>query len=167
MSDGANLGVSAGDAIGKILGGQDVPEENVRTAEEVRDRITAQFADPASVYPDGEWVQAKDGGDSYSRGADYMAGAVLAYFTEHPEAKDWPTDQEYERDSRGQLKYGEDGHLIKVGPDLYSEVKAYAGPAGTRVFEDCTGFMWGWAVNCARWVSDLPPHANPAILTIG
>jgi len=164
MSDGANLGVSASDALGKILGGQDIPEENIKTPEEVRDRIVAQYADPQSVYPGGEYAQ---GGDSYGRGADYLAGAVLAYFQHNPEAREWPTDQEYEKDENGHLVYDADGHLIPVGPSLYDEVKKFAGPAGERIFNSCTGFQWGWATNCARWVLDLPPQPNPAIITLG
>jgi hypothetical protein len=30
-----------------------------------------------------------------------------------------------------------------------------------------TGFMWGWAFNAARRICELPPAANPAIVTIG
>jgi hypothetical protein len=158
MSDGANLGVSASVALGKILGGKNIPEDEIKTKEQVRDRITAQFADPASIYPGREWLKESEGGDSYGRAADYLAGAVLAYFTERPEARGWPTDRTYET---------VDGKYVPVGPDLYGEVKAFAGEAGRRVFEDCTGFMWGWGVNTARWVCDLPPNPNPAIMTIG
>ena len=31
---------------------------------------------------------------------------------------------------------------------------------------DLTGFMWGWAVNAARAILELPPVPNPAILVI-
>lgn len=98
MSDGGNLGVSATTALNAILGGEQPAEDDLKTRDEVRDRIKAQFADPDSVYPAGEWVNTSDGGDSYSRGADYLAGAVLAYFEAHPEAQEWPVDQEHERE---------------------------------------------------------------------
>ena|SRR6266487_2805928 len=140
-SDGAGLGITADRALETILGGDPSPtEDEEQTPEQVRARI--ETATP----------------DTYGGATDCMTRAVLRLFAQREDTQVWPTDRTYDTI---------DGKFQAVGPDLYSEAKTVATPDELTAFDGCTGFMWGFAVNQARWLSGQHPGGNPAIVTIG
>ena len=166
MSDGGDLGITA-DAALKAVFGSDV-EEKSATPEEVMHRV--QAASP----------------DSYSGAADCIARALLRLYEQNEDALDWPASPEYhwqlpdgsrptaeqEREiwssgnpfAEGEPVYG--AKWVASGPDLYNEVKTVAEPDELKALEDSTGFMWGFAVNTARWLCDEAPVSNPALVSI-
>lgn len=77
---------------------------------------------------------------SYAGVTNAMTGALLAMYEAQPETKDledpWKALMEF------------------VTPEF-----------SNKTLDQCSGFMWGFAVNQARWLSDLPIGGNPAILT--
>jgi hypothetical protein len=76
----------------------------------------------------------------FVRGTDIPA--TREQIREHPDALDWRRV-----DDR----------------DLSEAFEAVATPEEMEAYEDCTGFMWGWAVNAAKYVVGASPVANPAI----
>lgn len=154
MGDGSNLGIDAERALDTILGGKEQPTtEERQTKEQVRERIAKAYADCDS----GEWP-------GYGEAADITAGAVLAFLEAHPEAKEWPIEQEYERDPEtGRYK----DPMTPIGPNLFRMVRDWnSRAAAEEIMGGITGFQWGWAANTARWCFDLPEQPNPAIMTV-
>jgi hypothetical protein len=89
---------------------------------------------------------AARGGDprGYGDCADMAAGMVLAFFErKHPNER-----------------VGFSNHEA-----LFDEVDKFTD--GKLRGLDLTGFMWGWAVNAARFVLEQPPVSNPAIIDLG
>jgi hypothetical protein len=139
--DGTELGITADRALATILGGEPSPDvEEQQTPGQVRERIEAAVP------------------GSYGGATDCLTRAVLRLFTRREETQVWPTDSTYDT---------VDGKFQSVGPDLFSAARAVASPQELEAFDGCTGFMWGFAVNQARWLLGQHPGANPAILTIG
>lgn len=60
----------------------------------------------------------------------------------------------------------EDSGLLAKGADLYEAV-GKRWPGFDNWLGGATGFMVGWATNCARWLYEQPPVPNPAIVTVG
>lgn len=163
-SDGGNIGISAEKAMHAIVGGEMPTEEDVQTKEQTQERILAAFDSPPTSF-------------DYGGSADAIAGAIYRFCEAHPEAWEWPVEPEYEwRVPGGEWVKAKDltswtgAEHRATGPDLYEEIKKWLSEIGRKdiveVFSDATGFMWGWAVNAAHWVKDLPPVPNPAIVTI-
>jgi hypothetical protein len=52
--------------------------------------------------------------------------------------------------------------------ELYDAAKEHAGADRWRPLEEngVTGFMAGWAANAARWLCELGPLPNPAIIDV-
>jgi hypothetical protein len=141
MGDGTNLGIDAERALKTILGGEPSPgEAEQQTPEQVRARVEA--AKPTS----------------YSGATDCLTRAVLRLFAEREDTQVWPTDPGYDTI---------DGKFQAVGPNLFDAAKGVATPDEAEAFDGCTGFMWGFAVNQARWILGQHPGANPAIVELG
>lgn len=149
--DGAHLGVSADRALKTILGGAPQPADHERM-------------DAATMRA---WILAAEpehSRDSYEECARYAAKLVLEYLLADPVRVAIPTENVYEEDESGGLVYNSTGGLNLVTPGLYERMKADGIPLSDL---GLSGFQWGWAVNAARRCVELPPVANPAILTIG
>jgi hypothetical protein len=169
MSDGSSLGIGPDRALRTILGGEQSPTEAERfTPEQVRAMVAA--ATP----------------ETYDGATMCMTRAVLRLFAEREETQVWPTAPDYawtlpdgttvsneDAHARGYFYEGPattaaDGAEWKAhGPDLYAAAKAVAVGLERAAFEGATGFMWGFAVNQARWLMGQHPGANPAIVTAG
>jgi len=86
---------------------------------------------------------------------------VLEFMERHPESHDMPADskREWPHNAKPTIKtMGIDDYMKQTEPDWYKEHE--------NVWEALTGFLWGWAVNAARYCLALPPVINPAIMTI-
>lgn len=156
-NDGAHLGVGAERALDTILGGKEQPaEKEKQTSEQVYARLkAATIADC----------------NSYDGGATYCGKLVLDFYEAHPEALEWPAEQQYEvsdeppADGKG-FQMGEKWH-VPIGPDLYESVKTHSTKEDyEKCFSELTGFMWGWAVNAARYALSQRPVPNPALVEI-
>jgi len=173
MTDGSNLGITSDRALNAILGGEEEPtEEESQTPEQVRERIAAATA------------------DTYSGGTDCLTRAVLRLFEQKPIAKSWPTGADYGWVLQDGTKWTNDqareagvwkrfgGSANWTDPetsatwkktstvDLWTEARAIATEQEEAAFEDSTGFMWGFAVNQARWIAGAVIGENPALITI-
>jgi len=166
-SDGAAFGIDAERALRTILGGEPAPTEGEQEDREtVRARVAAAF------------VRFRDGAapDGYGDCCDMVAGALVHFFEAMPEALEWPSENTYQWRVPGgewvdhvrDLPQDTDFDFGSVesravGPDLYATFKTEY----PRV-EDLgiTGFQWGWATNCARWLFEVPPQPNPAIMVL-
>jgi hypothetical protein len=165
MSDGANLGVSAGRALKTILGGDAPPEgaECVSMAE-LEQRIRSRPLPGEGTKP---W-EADDKDDAYSVAAEIVAHAFLVLADEDPTLL---TRQEFYTEDDFRHHEGEDWWHGLVGkPKDASEViwRAFTDrwPNGDEWVGGATGFMVGWAFNAARSIKGEPPAPNPAILTV-
>lgn len=160
-ADGADLGISAEDGMkAAIAGGEDPP---TRTKEQVREEVLGQeFGGPYD----------------YNTSANAAAKIIFVTIQSHPEI-DWlntPTEPRYEyRDKQGNVltgdaRWGEDAIFTRIEDGWYEKMKPLL--IDTMLGEEwdklgLSGFQWGWAVNCVRWLNDWPPVGNPAIVTIG
>lgn len=179
-NDGATYGITAGQALGGVLGGEDIPEEAHQTREQVRARLAAapRLAD---IYVRTEHVVEKDGdltyeGDhdvlyaggkklniDYGGCADIAARAVLDFIETHPEHADAPCENEYAPGAWANVKGdGTDWPTpSRVGAyDLMKDAGYDLGKLGL------TGFMWGFAYNLARWLRYEEGEGNPAIIEV-
>lgn len=161
--DGAHLGKSAEEAMHEVLGGES-EEKAAFTPLGMQQHLTRATIDDC---------------DNYDGTARYAGKLILAYLTHHPEHAFLPASggYVYEKERRAE---GDEGKQVgpvddpvwsyRVGVDLYTEVKQYAINLHMDNYDKClsqlTGYMWGWAVNAARYALDLPPTPNPAIVTI-
>lgn len=158
--DGAELGISAEDGMkAAIAGGEDPP---TRTKEEVRATVLGQeFGGPYD----------------YNTSANAAAKIIFVTIQNHPEI-DWintPTEPKYEYlDADGNVvPHGGDTHsatFTQVEAGWYEKMRPLL--IGTDLGKEwdslgLSGFQWGWAVNCVRWLLDMPPVGNPAIIHIG
>lgn len=102
---------------------------------------TGEMADRIMATTRESVNEARDNGDpreAYSRAAEYAAKLILEYYLADPK-------RVQDTDPYEAMKW--DGYDLD--------------PLGM------TGFMWGWAVNAARAILELPPVPNPAILETG
>lgn len=176
--DGADLGLSADTGMRAVMGDEEAQEAPRRSPEELLTDMRA------------------DQGDSYAGTANRTALAVLDLFESQPETRDWPAESpgkfvwmtepamaaDAVRDADGvpgeevsktwMNEHPEETFpfnltdYVKDGPDLYQTLKEARPDLVEGTLEELTGFMWGWAVNAARYVSGLPAVPNPAIVTI-
>ena len=140
--DGVAEGLTAEEALGVVLGGEPAPDEKVRSTMEMAERI-----------------RATTGPSDYSGTAEWCAHLILDWLEADPTRAQGPTENVYRV---------EDGKTIYAAP--YAEVGWYDRMKADGIdlaSLDLTGFMWGWAVNAARAIVELPPVPNPAIMTIG
>lgn len=155
--DGADLGITAEDGMKAAMGADEEPA--TRTPVELQAEMEA------------------DQSNTYSGQANIVALALVRLFEKRPDLATWPAEAEGaffvkatgERATPEFLRASEwdDMEFRKVDDrDLYAELKA-ARPDLSSTFEGLTGFMWGWAVNAAKYVVGEPPVPNPAIITIG
>lgn len=140
--DGADLGMDANSALKVVLGGEE--EKRTRTIAEMGEVIRATTTDP----------------HTYDGTANYCANLILHWLLEDPTRAQGPTENVYRLDDEGHNIY--ERPYAAVG--WYDQMKEDGIPLNEL---DLTGLMWGWAVNAARTIVELPAVPNPAILTIG
>lgn len=140
MSDGAHLGVSANEALAAVIGGE--TPTTTRNPVEMRAYLLA--------------VECSDNFD-YETCAAYAARLILEAFIADPRLAALPADTKRDY-SHG---YGPGARVIQVG--LYDVLKEQGVPIDQL---GLSGFMWGWAVNAARYCVELEPVPNPAIIDI-
>lgn len=152
--DGADMGIGAESALKVILGGQPEEEQVKRSPAELRAIIEATSDQP----------------DSYDSTANAAAKIVLNFLERHPECALFPADsvREWPKKADGSTDYSVDPTITQEGvwdaikrlePETYEKHRE-------RIFGQLTGFMWGWAVNAAKYCLDLPPVQNPAIISL-
>lgn len=158
MTDGAHAGITAGRALGTILGGDPSPTKD-------------EGMTPAQMRA---YLESGTGEDAYSESARRLGQAALALCDAHPEI-DWATvpvsdDLEFpdgvgdgtDWDQRWKNRIvkteGFDTLWKRLDPEGYRRLMDEEGP---------TGFQFGWGTNAARYALGLPPTPNPALLTVG
>lgn len=152
-SDGAHVGVGAERALSTILGGEPEPAETgEKTMSPVEMRKHLEAAQP----------------NFYDGTAAYAGKLILHFLLDDPTRTSIPTENVYDMErfrAEGEPwnRFGE--YLSE--PGLYEVMKDAGEPWNEIGRLDLTGFMWGWAVNAARYCVELPPKPNPALLTIG
>ena len=138
--DGAAQGIDAKAALGVVVGGDEQPAS--RSIVDMAIEVMGTTEDP----------------NTYEGTANYCAFLIVSWLKEDPTRAGSPTENVY--------RYGPNnewtGEIIDHG--WYERMKDDGIELGKL---DLTGFMWGWAVNAARAILDLPEVPNPAILTIG
>lgn len=151
MTDGAHQGIDAESAMKFIVGGEDHPEQ-------MSDEEFEQMIRKAPL----------EGDLDYSGGANAMARILLEALEKHPQLRDLPDGHEYLMTSDGQIFRTDEGWSpIALNVDLYDVIKRLHPEHQETIFDNLTGFMWGWAVNASRKILGLGPVPNPAIMTIG
>ena len=139
--DGANLNVDAESAMKVVMGGE---EEKPR-------RTTGEMAAE---------IRATTGPSGYEGTANYAAKLILDWLEADPSRAQGPTENVYNVDENGDTIYAPP--YAQLG--WYDLMKQDGIDLAAL---DLTGFMWGWAVNAARTILELPAVPNPAIVTFG
>lgn len=161
MTDGAHLGIGAKTALGKIIGGKEIPEDSVMSEAEFEAHIRGIDYSDVTVL-------------TYDTSATAIAKMVLDALEKYPVLQTVPTEKVYLRDEDGAVlspdkdeNYGFQ-KMIPISADLYAVLKLLYGANSIEVeiLKDSTGFMWGWAVNAARSILGLGPVPNPAIIEV-
>ena len=145
--DGAQLGYDAKQALGAVLGGEQPAPEEAMSAEQMAAEIMALEGDP----------------NTYEGTANWCAKLIVLWLQANPQRASEPTEMEY--DWNGDPDRGSDG----MKPEFVKSIGWYEQMKrdGVELADlDLTGFMWGWAVNAARRIVELPEVPNPAILNI-
>ena len=137
--DGAQYGVDAESAMKAALGGEESTPRS--TTAEMADRIRAT-TEPTD----------------YSGTADYCAKLILEWLEADPTRAQGPTENVYQDGPNGEWT----GNVTE--PGWYDRMKADGIPLDQL---GLSGFMWGWAVNAARAIVELPEVPNPAIVSFG
>lgn len=153
-SDGAQLGINAEAAMGKIVGGKDIPDDAIVSMQEQADRIMAVDIT----------AQPRD----YGHCADIVAKCIVLWLREDPSRASGPPETVYERDPEGNLVFNDEGGLNVVMDGWYDRMKQGGSDYGKHIEAlGISGFQWGWAVNAARAIVELPAVPNPAIIEVG
>jgi hypothetical protein len=139
--DGADLGLNAAEALEVVVGGAEAPPG----------RSTQEMA---------AIIRATDHPVGYEGTANYCAKLILQWLEADPTRAQGPVENVYREGPDGQKIYKPP--YAEVG--WYEKMKQDGIPLDQL---DLTGFMWGWAVNAARCIVELPPVPNPAIVVIG
>ena len=139
-SDGAHLGINAEDSMKAVLGG-----------EQPKKRMS-----PIEMR---EYLMSQEGPGGYDGTAAYCAKLVLEAMLADPSLASIPADTKWDFNAPKV-----DGKYVVITKGLYETLKERGTPLDQL---DLTGFMWGWAVNAARYCVELEPVPNPAIITIG
>lgn len=168
MSDGANLGVSAGRALKTILGDEPQPSEQERaTLDELEARIRTRSLPGDGTRP---WDGGND--DAYSVAAESIAHAFLVLADERPELL---TERRFydgtEMDANGE-ENAQWWHQHMTGKEREPTEAIWAAfkerwPNGDDWIGGATGFMVGWAFNAVRTIKHIEPAQNPAIVEMG
>jgi hypothetical protein len=140
MSDGANHGITAGRALDTILGGEPPPKKD-------------EGMTPAQMR---EFLEHGTAKDAYSDASRVTGAIILAFLDAHPNLRHLQADDVYHfpKDSKGEYE------ITALGLIGAMEL------AGVKIDDGLTGFMYGWAVNAAKYALGAPPVANPALLTV-
>jgi hypothetical protein len=146
-------GVSAGDALKVILGGQS-EDDQVHQYDQDFEQTIRKASGPPWDYDD----------DGYSKCANYLARQILEWLEKDPKHIQIPVESVY--------KFLKDKNGIEVMDGYTITEKGWSDlMKADGYFPDgmygCTGFQWGWACNAARKIVGLTAIPNPAILTIG
>jgi hypothetical protein len=154
-ADGAHQGISADRAIETIIGGKPEPGEDEQMS-------LPEFAAYVEAAPDSP--------GEYGDCARLVAKLVLRYLLSHPADALAPMENEYDP------RAWKDPEVMKNGSGLanyvtrwglYERIKIADPETHAKIQKlGITGFQWGWGVNAARRLCELPPQANPAILTV-
>ena len=156
MSDGSNMGITAGRALGTILGGDDQPKDDEKaTPEQVRDRVMAA-PDPCDGLP----IWERDGVDGYSISTDAVAKAFL--LTEEADPGILERRECYPDDCEHEILRG----VEKDGASVVWEAVTARWPEFDQWIGGASGFQVGFAYNTARYIAGQPIKSNPAILTV-
>lgn len=159
MSDGSNLGITAGRALGTILGGDDQPAEDEKTSKE--ETFKRVMAAPSPLVGEGIFKRKGLGEDAYSLATDCITKAFLLVEWEEPgslmEQHVYSAETTEIEDLWGKPISGESVMWEKM-KKRWPEFDEWLGGA--------SGFMVGFAYNCARWLHDLQIVGNPAIMTV-
>lgn len=140
--DGAQLGYGAEDAMKAVIGGEQPTK--VTSAGEMGARIMALTEDTYEHTYDGT--------------ADWTANRIISWLMQDPQRAQSPTENVYGVRDDGTTDY----ETIAV-PGWYDRMK----DDGFDLSElGLSGFMWGWAVNAARRMMELPEVSNPAIVSL-
>lgn len=165
-NDGAFQGMSAQSAMHAVLGGPGPDDPPPVTREERRAEILATRFAGHSGAPSAY---------NYDTSAKAAAKIILQTIEANPDVT-WaeiPTEPEYEYlDENGAVMEGEGrfkGTFTMAREGWMEVMKPLMSEENTAEWETLglTGFQWGWAVNTVRWILDMPPVGNPAIVTIG
>lgn len=129
------------------LGGSPAEEPAPSTREERRAEIEAAEYTPGAF--------------DYNTCSEYAAKLILQVVLANPQI-DWvqlPTEARYSFDK---------GESTLVEGGWYEMLKELFTPEQQAQWDELglSGFMWGWAVNTVRWLLDMPPVGNPAIVEI-
>jgi hypothetical protein len=152
--DGADMGITAERALKTVLGGEESPtKEEGMTPAEMRDNLLSVGENP----------------ESYDDGARKAGKIILQYLILHPEDCELTAESEYiypEGSFESMESMLRDRVLVRLGIDDAMKEKE---PALREQMSGMglTGFMYGWAVNAAKYSLGLPPVPNPAIVTVG
>lgn len=151
--DGADLGVDAGTALSAVFGGDQPSEKSHRSPDQMR-----------------AYLMEQTGPSDYGGTAAYVGKLIFEALLEDPHRATYPMNTEYDWDAihatpdydvetmrAHTITKSLDDHLREEKPELMAEIDALG----------ITGFMWGWAVNAARYCVELQPQPNPAIVSIG
>lgn len=144
--DGAHEGLSARAGMELAIGGGEEPKAQWTPAE-----MEAHLLAPDDL----ETV------DDYSEAARRCARFILLTMRAHPEIQQAPTETVYDwTDFHGEgippiVQAGWDDLLRAADPEGYATAT-----------HGLSGFMWGWAVNAARYVLGLRRTKNPAIVEV-
>lgn len=148
-TDGAGDGLKATEGAERAIAGKPAPPKTLTPAE-----MASYLAGD-----DNPWGTDEDG---YNESARLLGRFILENLRAHADLQDAPIMSKYDLDSW-------DGNgpapVIVAGLDKRLEVLDYAGYK--QAVDGVTGFMWGWAVNAARYALDLPQQPNPALVTVG
>lgn len=163
-SDGADQGITAGRALGTILGGKPQPgDDEKQTTEQMEARIRA-----APLPLDGEPIFQREDDDSYSLATDSLSHAFLILADEDPSILS--QERVYTEDD---LKNADEhtretllGKPRDPSEAVWSAMQE-RWPGADDWIGGASGFMVGFAFNAARTIKGIQSAANPAIMTVG
>lgn len=170
MSDGANMGVSAGRALKTILGGDPPPSEDELVSMTEFEKQIRSRPLPGDGKP--PWKMQEDGDveDAYSFASEMLAHAFLMLEDETPGLL--TERRKYTAEDMQKRYPGQDWWKNLVGS--YQDPTTVMWEAFTKRWPDgddwiggSSGFMVGWAFNAARSIKGLNAVQNPAIVTLG
>lgn len=164
-SDGAHLGVSAGEALKTIIGGE--PEPPGISMRDLEERIRSRPL-PGDGKPPYEM---EDLDEAYSVASEIMAHAFLVLADERPELL---TEVRYydgsEMDDRGEddAKWWRERMTGKAKDPTTVMWEAYMErwPDGDEWIGGASGYMVGWSFNAVRAIKGVEPAPNPALMTV-
>lgn len=159
MSDGSDMGITAGRALNTILGGDEQPTEDEQASkEEAYARIMSR---PNPLEGGNIWETFGPGMDAYSVATDCITKAFLLEEAAQPgilEKKIFYSPENTDIEDLWGKELSPDWAVWKAVSNRYPGFDDWIGGA--------SGFMVGFAYNCARWLRDMETVQNPAIMTV-